>query len=95
MADAVTWLRHNAPEITPQTNTFPDSGPEALYMSRQFIFAPEEYAVTGTTGNATSKTDQQLLMYANNQYITERYMLDGERAPPAACSFSVQKVLRQ
>ena len=47
----VEWLRENAPHITPQTNTFPDSGPESLYMSRQFIFAPEEYPITGTTGH--------------------------------------------
>ena len=40
---AVEWLRANAAHITPQTNTFPDSGPESLYMTRQFIFAPEEY----------------------------------------------------
>ena len=44
VADAVAWLRTNAPHITPQTNTFPDSGPETLYTSRQFIYSPEEYA---------------------------------------------------
>lgn len=34
------------------------------------------YAITGRTGNATAKTEQQLIYYANNQLITERYMLD-------------------
>lgn len=41
--DAVRWLHDNAPHITPQTNTFPDSGPETLYTSRQFIYSPEEF----------------------------------------------------
>lgn len=74
--DSVRWLNANAPQITPQTNTFPDSGPESLYRTRQFIYSPEEYAVTGTTGNATSKTEGQLQYYENDQLIGERYRLD-------------------
>jgi hypothetical protein len=98
--DAVGWLHANAPHITPQTNTFPDSGPcvklprgymwplayllkwwlpcglgcsSSLYRTRQLIYSPEEYAVTGTTGNATSKTEGQLQYYENDQLIGERY----------------------
>ena len=74
--DSVRWLHENAPHITPQTNTFPDSGPESLYRTRQFIYSPEEYAVTGTTGNASSKTEGQLQYYENDQLIGERYRLD-------------------
>ena len=74
--DSVRWLKAHAPQITPQTNTFPDSGPESLYRTRQFIYSPEEYAVTGTTGNATSKTEGQLQYYENDQLIGERYRLD-------------------
>merc|ERR550514_1007465 len=30
-ADTVAWMRKHTPHITPQANTFPDSGPETLY----------------------------------------------------------------
>ena len=50
------WLKEHAPHITPQTNTFPDSNPEMLYQTRQFVFSPEEYSVTGTTGNGLAMT---------------------------------------
>jgi hypothetical protein len=42
VAAAVQWLKENAPEIVPQTNTFPDSGPSMLYRTRQPVFAAEE-----------------------------------------------------
>ena len=82
VTDSVTWLRENAPTITPITNTFPDSGgPEGLYAGRQYIFSPEEYSVTdieGQTGTdfAYLKTQAQLVTFANNEYLTQRYRLD-------------------
>ena len=44
--DAVRWLHDNAPHITPQTNTFPDSGPETLYRTRQVVrSSPSMFAI--------------------------------------------------
>lgn len=38
VTDSVTWLRENAPHITPITNTFPDSGgPEGLYATSSLL----------------------------------------------------------
>ena len=76
VARSVQWLHDHAPEIMPQTNTFPDSGPSALYRTRQPIFAAEEYAITGTTGNATAETNNELVYFANNEMIADRYRLD-------------------
>lgn len=58
--------------------TFSDSGPEVLYQSGQFMFAPEQYAITGNdpSANATEMTIQELIMFANDQLLTERYRLD-------------------
>ena len=76
VAAAVEYLKHHAPHIVPQTNTFPDSGPSVLYRTRQPIFAAEEYAITGTTGNATAETNSELVYFANNEMIADRYRLD-------------------
>ena len=88
-ANSVRWLRENAPWITPQVNTFSDAAPESLYKDGQFLFAPEQYAVEGGAiwqplwDNLTrSKADahamftQELIMFANNQVLAERYRLD-------------------
>eukprot|EP01045_Picozoa_sp_COSAG04_P020411 COSAG04_NODE_2087_length_4828_cov_15.357418_3_plen_362_part_00 len=85
-ADGVRWLRENAPEIVPGVNTFSDSGPETLYRDGQFIYSPEQYAVNpsgdlqcNASGycNGTTMTNQQLVMFANDQLLAERYRLDG------------------
>lgn len=82
VTDSVAWLRENVPRITPITNTFPDSGgPEGLYAGRQYIFSPEEYSITDIQGPkgtdfAYLKTQAELVTFANNQYLTERYLLD-------------------
>ena len=75
-AAAADYLREHAPHITPLVNTFPDSGPETMYQSRVPYFSPEEYAVTGVTGNATAKLVSQLRYYYDNSMLQERYMLD-------------------
>jgi len=76
-AHATDWLRTKANEFAPQVNTFPDSGPETLLHNRQFVFAPEEYAITGSnTSNASQKTMTQLSYYVNDQYLASRYRLD-------------------
>lgn len=75
-ADVVDYLLKNAPHITPLVNTFPDSGPETLYHSRIPYFSPEEYSVTGTTGNATAMLVGQLQYYHDNSMLQERYQLD-------------------
>ena len=40
------------------------------------IISWSRYAVTGTTGNATLKTEGQLQYYENDQLLGERYRLD-------------------
>jgi hypothetical protein len=85
-ANSVRWLRENANHIAPQSNTFSDSAPESLYVDGQFMFSPEQYAIRGngkafthTMGNAKAAaimTTEQLLMFANDQLLTERYRLD-------------------
>ena len=75
----VRWLKAHAPHITPQTNPFPDANPEMLYQTRQFVFAPEEYSITGRTGNASNAAamaQAELSHFANNQMLAERYRLD-------------------
>jgi hypothetical protein len=71
--DAVAWLRDNARDIVPQVN----SGSAAtLYASRQHILSPEEYEINGAITNASQETANQLLMFAGNQYVAERFGLD-------------------
>ena len=66
--------------IAPFVNTFPDTGPATLYESGQYIFAPEEYAIQ-PSGNATDMALQQLIYYAANARIAERYRLEAWPIP--------------
>jgi hypothetical protein len=77
-AAAVRWMRTHSPGITPQANTFSDSGPESLYRDGQFLFSAEQYAITGSDPNSnnTDMVDQQLIMFANDQLLAQRYRLD-------------------
>ena len=71
--DAVAWLRHNAPDIVPQVNS---GSATTLYASRQHILSPEEYEINGRITNASQETANQLVMFAKNQYVAERFGLD-------------------
>ena len=74
--DAVDWLKANHPSIVPQTNTG-NQGYETLYQDRQPTFVPEEYAIDGTTTEATRETDvnAELALFESNQYVAQRYRL--------------------
>ena len=79
-ANDVAWLRDNAPDIVPQVN----SGSAAtLYASRQHIMSPEEYEINGRITNASLETSAQLLMFAKNQYVAERFGLDNWPVRPS------------
>jgi hypothetical protein len=102
-ADAVRWLWKNAPTIVPQANTFSDSAPESLYMDGQLIFAPEQYAISADPSarggnydppgaNTTAMVRQQMIMFANDQLLSERYRLDHWplQCVPGACDSNDQ-----
>ena len=79
-ANDVAWLRDNAPDSVPQGN----SGSAAtLYASRQHIMSPEEYEVNGRITNASQETSAQLLMFAKNQYVAERFGHDNWPVRPS------------
>ena len=72
----VSYLREHWPAAPGLTNGgTSDAGAAALYKSRQFVLSPEEYSVTGQTGDAKAMALAQMRSFQQNSYLTERYRL--------------------